>query len=389
MKGRDRAVETKAIHAGEPRPRIAGAVAMPIFQTSTYDYAGETDYHEIRYARLSNSPNHLALHAKLAALESGEAALVTASGMAAISSALLTVLRSGDHLLAQDCLYGGTHSLVTKDLPGLGISHTLIDRKDRAAWEAALRPNTKAIYVETITNPLLQVADLEGVVTFAREHGLVSIIDNTFASPVNFRPPEIGFDLSVHSATKYLNGHNDLVAGAIVGSRDMIQRIKNLLDHLGGSLDPHACFLLHRGLKTLAVRVRHQSASAGRIAEWLAGQPAIAAVHYPGLAGHPDHEIAARLFDGYGGMLSFELEGDLARTERFLARLEIPIVAPSLGGVDSLIIRPAAAAHIGLSPEERAAAGITDTLIRFSVGLEATEDLIEDLERALAAKGDA
>jgi cystathionine beta-lyase/cystathionine gamma-synthase len=358
---------------------------MPIFQSSTYDYEGETDYHAIRYARLSNSPNHLALHAKLAALENAEAALVTASGMAAISGVLLSVLRSGDHVVAQDCLYGGTHSLITKALPAYGISHTLVDRKDREAWERALRPETKAIYVETLTNPLVQIPDLEGVVEFARANGLVSIIDNTFASPVNFRPAEIGFDLSVHSATKYLNGHNDLIAGAVIGSADHVQRTKHLHDHMGGSLDPHACFLLHRAIKTLGVRVRRQNESAGRIAGFLAEHPATKAVHYPGLASHEEHELALRLFDGTGGMLSFELDGDVERAERFLAALEIPIVAPSLGGVDSLIIRPAAAVHVALSAEERAASGISDTLIRFSVGLEDADDLIADLEKALAA----
>ena len=383
MSNDDLAIDTKAIHAGEPRPRVAGAIAMPVFQSSTFEYAGETDYHDIKYARLSNSPNHLALHAKLAALENAEAALVTASGMAAISGALLTVLHAGDHLLAQDCLYGGTHSLVTKDLPGLGITHTLIDRADRDAWQRALQPNTKVIYVETLTNPLMQVPDLEGVVEFARENGLVTMIDNTFASPVNFRPAELGFDLSLHSATKYLNGHNDLIAGAVIGSAELVAGVKRSHDHFGGSLDPHACFLLHRGLKTLGVRIRQQNASATRIASFLEAHGEVSRVNYPGLSSHPEHGLAKRLFDGFGGMLSFELQGDVDRAERFLSALEIPVVAPSLGGVDSLIIRPAAAVHVGLTPEERAASGISDTLIRFSVGLEDAADLIADLERAL------
>ncbi len=376
-------IETKVIHGGEPRPRILGSVTMPIFQTSTYDYAGETEYHDIRYARLSNSPNHIVLHAKLAALENGEAALVTASGMAAISGALLGVLCAGDHFLALDCLYGGTHNLVTKNLPGLDISHTLIDGHDSEAWERSLRPNTKAIYVETLTNPLLQIPDLRGIVDFAKAKGLVSIVDNTFASPVNFRPLELGFDLSVHSATKYLNGHSDLIAGAVIGSAELVGRIKQLLDHLGGSLDPHACFLLHRGLKTLVLRVRHAAASAGRIAEFLEAHPSVSAVNYPGLPSHDQHDLARELLDGYGGMLSFELEGDVERAERFLSRLTIPIVAPSLGGAESLIIRPAAAVHVGLTPEEREASGISDALIRFSVGLEAADDLIADLGQAL------
>ena len=215
----DAHIETKLIHAGEPQPRIGGAVSMPIFQSATFEYAGQDSYHDLKYIRLNNTPNHVALHQKLAALENAEAALVTASGMAAISTTLLTFLCAGDHLLAQDCLYGGTYDFITKDLPGWGIACDFIDGDNPDSWQRLLRPNTKAIYMETMTNPLLQVADLEAIVAFAREHGLVSIIDNTFASPVNFRPPERGFDLSLHSCTKYLNGHSDIVAGAVIGPR--------------------------------------------------------------------------------------------------------------------------------------------------------------------------
>jgi cystathionine beta-lyase/cystathionine gamma-synthase len=236
-------LETKAVHTGEPEPRIEGAVVMPIFQSSTYLYGGETDYHDIRYVRLSNSPNHEVLHAKLAALENGEDALVTASGMAAISAAMLSLLSTGEHMLALDCLYGGTHNFVTKDLPDLGIGHTFVDGHDHSGWEAALRPETRLIYVETLTNPLIQMPDLPGVVEFARHHGLTAVVDNTFASPVNFRPPEMGFDLSIHSATKYLNGHTDLAAGALIGRADLVASVKRRLDHLGGLLDPHACYL--------------------------------------------------------------------------------------------------------------------------------------------------
>lgn len=380
-----RSLDTKVVHAGEPEPRIEGAVAMPVFQSSTYLFAGEEEYHDIRYVRLNNSPNHLALHAKLAALENGEAALVAASGMAVIAATILSLLESGDHLLALDCLYGGTHNLLTKDLPGFRIEHSFIDGHDRSTWEAALRPETRAIYVETLTNPLIQLPDLEGIVEFAREHDLVSIVDNTFASPVNFRPPEVGFDLSIHSATKYLNGHTDIAAGALIGRRDLIDRIKHRLDHLGGVLDPHACFLLHRGIKTLPVRVRHQNRSALRIAEFLEDHPAAEKVNYPGLASHPNRDLASRLLDGYGGMLSFELAGGLEAAERFMAKLTIPILAPSLGGTESLVVRPAAAVHVGLSEEERAASGISDALIRLSVGLEDADDLIDDFRQALAA----
>ena len=288
---------------------IAGAVEAPIFQSATFEYRGEKRYDDVRYLRLNNTPNHLQLHAKLAELEGSEAALVTASGMAAISTTLLTVLSAGDHLLAQSCLYGGTHDFVTREFAGLGLSVGFIDADRRDTWRAQLKPNTRAVYVEAMTNPLLEVADLKAVTEFARAHGLISIIDNTFASPVNFRPIEAGFDLSIHSATKYLNGHSDLVAGAVAGSAALIERIRHKANHLGGSLDPHAAFLLNRGLKTLALRVRYQNASALQIAQFLEAHPAVARVHYAGLESHPRHERARSLFAGFGGVLSFELKG--------------------------------------------------------------------------------
>jgi len=378
-----RHLETKLIHSGEPDPRICGAVSLPVFQSSTFEALGEPGYYDLKYIRLNNTPNHVTLHQKLAACENAEAALVTASGMAAISTGLLTLLSSGDHLLVQDCLYGGTHDFITQDLPAIGISFDFIDGNDPDSWRSKLRPDTKAIFVETMTNPLLQVGDLKAVVMFATEHGLVSLIDNTFASPVNFRPPEWGFDLSIHSCTKYLNGHSDIVAGAVIGRSDLIGPIARKLARLGGSLDPHACFLLYRGMKTLAVRMRYQNESAQRIAEFLTGHPSIEGVNYPGLKNHPGYERASELFDGFGGMMSFEIKGGLTAAERFLGRTTLPIVAPSLGGVEALITRPAATSHAGVSPSERQALGITDSLIRLSVGLESTEDMIEDLDQAL------
>ena len=378
-----RHIETKLIHAGEPSPRIDGAVSMPIFQTAMFESAGETSYHEIRYLRLNNTPNHVALHAKLAALENAEAALVTASGMAAISTALLTLLASGDHLLAQNCLYGGTHDLVTKDLGAYGITHDFFDASQPETWESKLRPTTKLLYVETIANPLLDVPDLEAVVKFAKAHGLVTLIDNTFASPVNFRPAELGFDLSLHSGTKYLNGHSDLVAGALIGRADLIQRVTHRLNHLGGTLDPHACFLLHRGLKTLALRVHYQNQSALTIAEFLQGHSSVRKVNYPGLASHPQHHIASDLLDGFGGMLSFEVDGGVEAAKRFMQKTRLPVIAPSLGGVETLLTRPAETSHSGLTPEERKRVGIADGLIRVSVGIEHPDDLIEDFQEAL------
>lgn len=237
--------------------------------------------------------------------------------------------------------------------------------------------------METITNPLMQVGDLKGLADFAAAHGLISMIDNTFATPVNFRPTEWGYDISLHSCTKYLNGHSDIVAGAVIGKADLLAAIGHKLIHLGGSLDPHACFLLHRGMKTLAVRLRHQNRSALTIAGFLAEHAAVEKVNYPGLADQPGHGRASQLLDGFGGMISFELNGGLPAAERFMQRVTIPIVAPSLGGVETLITRPAVTSHAGMSPAQRREAGIGDALIRLSVGIEDTTDLIEDLDKAL------
>ena len=321
---------------------------------------------------------------KLAALENAEAALVAASGMAAITTSLLTILSAGDHLLIQDCLYGGTHDFVTRDLASFGIHYSFINADEPAAWQEQLRPTTKAIYVESMTNPLLQVGDLEAAVRFAQEHSLVSMIDNTFASPVNFRPCEWGFDLSLHSATKYLNGHSDIVAGAVIGRAVLVERITHRLNHLGGTLDPHAAFLLHRGLKTLALRMRQHNESALRIARFLEEHPAVLRVNYPGLESHPRHERACRLFGGFSGMLSVELKGGLEASERFMKSVRLPVVAPSLGGVETLVTRPATTSHSGMSPEDRRRLGISDGLIRVSIGIESTNDLLEDFSRALS-----
>ena len=383
MSKKEQRIDTKLIHAGEARPRFGGAVAMPIFQSSTFESEGESDYHDIRYIRLNNTPNHQSLHRKLAALENAQDALVTSSGMAAITTALLTILSNGDHLLAHACLYGGSHDFINKDLPDLGISSDYVQMDNPQSWSEKLRSNTRAIYVETITNPLIQVADLEAVVEFARQHGLVTLIDNTFASPFNFRPAEWGFDLSLHSCTKYLNGHTDIVAGAVIGKGDWVDRIRRKLNHLGGTLDPHACFLLHRGMKTLALRMRHQNRSAQSMAEFLEGHPSVKQVNYPGLASHPQHLRARRLLDGCSGMISFELAGEAEEAERFIDALTLPVSAPSLGGVESLITRPALTSHSGMTAEQRSRAGVSDSLIRLSVGIEAVEDLIEDFEQAL------
>jgi cystathionine beta-lyase/cystathionine gamma-synthase len=384
LKNNYSSIETQLITAGEPEPRVMGAVGMPVFQSSTYEYAGEQSYHEIRYIRLNNTPNHIALNKKIAAIENGEAAMVAASGMAAISTALLAVLNRGDHLLAQNILYGGTFDFITKDFMNYGIEHDLIDCDNPDEWKSKLKPNTKAIYCESITNPMMQVGDLKAVVNFAKKNNLISLIDNTFTSPVNFKPLDLGFDLSLHSCTKYLNGHNDIVAGAVVGKAELIEKFTHKLNHLGGTLDPHACFLLHRGLKTLSLRVRYQNQSALKVAKFLDGHEKVAKVNYAGLESSKYYRRACELFIGCGGMMSFELKGGLQAAEKMINGLEIPIYAPSLGGVETLIILPSKTSHILLTPEERRSTGITEGLIRLSVGIENSDDLIADFNTALS-----
>jgi cystathionine beta-lyase/cystathionine gamma-synthase len=384
MSDKFKSIDTKLIHAGEPEPRVSGAVAMPIFQTAMFETFGGEGYHNVRYIRLNNTPNHDVLHAKLAALENAEKALVTASGMAAISTALLAALKMGDHLLIQDSLYGGTHALVRRDLPDWGIEYDFVDPNDPGSWESKLKPNTKVFYIEAISNPKMGVGNIKAVVEFAKAHKLTTMIDNTFTSPINFRPAEWDIDLSLHSGTKYLNGHSDIVCGAVIGKADWVDRIKLKLDHLGGTLDPHACFLLHRGLKTLGLRVRFQNDSALKIARFLESHPKVVKISYPGLESHPNHALARDLFDGFGGMLSFQIDGGLKEVDQLMRNVAIPVIAPSLGGVESLLTRPAATSHASLSPEDREEAGVPDTMVRMSVGIEDPDDIIADLDRALA-----
>lgn len=382
-------LSTRLVHAGEPSPRIGGALSAPVFQTSTYETGDEASCQDVRYHRLNNSPNHRILTEKLAAVEETEDALVTASGMAAISAALLSCLGAGDHLLVQRGVYGGTHTLLTDDLAALGIRHTFVDGRDPGQWERALQDRTRAFYAEAITNPLLEVGELAAVADFARAHGLTAIMDATFATPVNFRPARWGYDLVVHSATKYLNGHSDLVAGVVAGRAGAMERVRHRMNHLGGCLSPHGCFLLYRGLKTLDLRVRAQNRGAMAVAAALEAHPAVSMVRYPGLAGDPSHERARAFFTrdnpggGYGGMVSFELAGGAAAADALVAALRLPIYAPSLGGVETLITLPARTTHLGMRPEERAAAGISDGLVRISVGIEDPEDLVRDLRQAL------
>jgi cystathionine gamma-synthase/cystathionine gamma-lyase/cystathionine beta-lyase len=383
MNADDESMETLAVHSGERRPGPEGSVVYPIYQGTVYSVEPGTGYHDISYIRLNTTPSQRYLHDKLAALEGAQAAVATASGMAAVTTTLLSVLRAGDHLLASDCLYGGTHDFLTHHAEDLGWRYTFVDVHDPGTWAAARTPQTKAFLVETITNPLMRVGLLREIAEFSRREGLLTVIDNTFATPVNFRPLRVGFDLCFHSATKYLGGHSDLVAGAVMGRAELIDRVRKTLNHFGGSLDPHAGFLVARGIKTLALRVRAQNDNAMALAGFLAGHPEVTAVNYPGLASHPDHGHAAELMSGFGGMLSLRLRGGAAAAQALLDAVRLPYVAPSLGGVETLITRPATTSHAGMSPQERDRLGITADLIRVSCGIEGTQDLIADFDQAL------
>ena len=383
MHGNGESMDTVAVHGGEPRPGPEGSAVFPIYQGTVFEVEPGTGYHDLKYIRLNSTPSQRYLHDKLAVLEGAEAAVATSSGMAAVTTILLSLMRAGDHLLASDCLYGGTHDFLTGRAADLGWSFSFVDAGRPETWEAARTDRTKVFLVETITNPLMRVGLLDQVADFGRREGIVTVIDNTFASPVNFRPLQAGFDLVFHSATKYLGGHSDLVAGAVMGGADLIERVRKTINLFGGSLDPHAGFLLARGIKTLALRVQAQNANALALARFLQDHPGVAAVNYPGLASHPDHAHAEKLLSGFGGMLSLRLHGGEQAAQALLDAVTLPYVAPSLGGVETLITRPVATSHAGMSLEDRERLGITADLIRISSGIEGIQDLVGDFAQAL------
>src|SRR6516165_6555934 len=335
--GNGQSMDTVAVHGGEPRPGPDGSAVFPIYQGTVYEVEPGTGYHDLKYIRLNSTPSQRYLHDKLAALEGAEAAVATSSGMASVTTILLSLMRAGDHLLASDCLYGGTHDFLTGHAADLGWSFSFVDGGRPETGEAARTDRTKVFLVETITNPLMRVGLLDQVADFGRREGIVTVIDNTFASPVNFRPLQTGFDLVFHSATKYLGGHSDLVAGAVMGGADLIEQVRKTINLFGGSLDPHAGFLLARGIKTLALRVQAQNANALALARFLQDRPAVAAVNYPGLTSHPDHAHAEKLLSGFGGMLSLRLHGGEQAAQALLDAVTLAYVAPSLGGVETLI----------------------------------------------------
>jgi cystathionine beta-lyase/cystathionine gamma-synthase len=381
---------TQAVHMGEKRHGIGGPVVTPIVQSATFTFESVAEmkrWAEGRsqvdiYTRYSN-PTLRVAEAKLAALEGGEAAMVMASGMAAIASGLLTFLGSGDEVIATRQLYGGTYRLLRDIFPRLGIKVHYVG-SGLEGVEQLVTPRTRVLYTETPTNPTLSIVDLRRAAALARRFGLISIVDNTFASPVLQRPLGLGFDLVCHSATKYLGGHSDIIAGAVVGRRRLLRKIWKTMIHLGGSLDPGAGYLLLRGIKTLPARVERQSATASALARFLEKHPRVARAHYPGLPSHPQHRLARRQMSAFGGMLAFDLKGGLPAARRFCQRIRVFLLAGSLGGVESLAVLPIYTSHHHMSRQELEAAGVTPGTVRLSVGLEDPADLLADLKQALA-----
>jgi cystathionine beta-lyase/cystathionine gamma-synthase len=376
-------LSTRAIHGDPERLPDWTPVARPIFQSSTFtNPVGSTA--EVLYTRYGNNPNQVAIGQRLARLEGAEAALFVASGMGATALAHLAVLRPGDHLIASDWIYGGVHRLFAEEFGRFGIEVTFVDPLRSRSWKEALRKNTRALFVETPTNPLLRVLDLEPIATLAKAEGLALLVDSTFASPILFRPLEHGADIVIHSATKYLNGHSDVIAGAVAGSEAVIEEVRRLMQLWGQALDPHAAWLVERGMRTLAIRMPRHSATGLAVAEWCTRQPQVTTVHYPGLPSHRDHKTAQRVLEGFGGMLGLELKGGARAAERFLSALTIAAHAPSLGGVETLVSEPRLTSHRNLSAEDRTRAGIPDGFLRISLGLEDADDLIADFAQALA-----
>jgi cystathionine gamma-synthase len=385
---------TQAVHAGEEKRKPHGALTTPIVQTSTYTFADTAEIldfmhrkaagnPEVRdeYGRYSN-PTQRAAEGKIATLEGGEKALLFASGMSAITTTLAALLSSGDHLiLISDC-YHRTREFALSFLSRWGIETTLVSPDEPAALATAIRPDTRLLFAEMPTNPYLRVLNLSKMVQIARQQALITVVDSTFATPINLRPLAHGVDLVIHSATKYLGGHNDLLAGTVIGSRESLSSIEQARGVMGGMSNPNDAYLLLRGLKTLDLRVRRQNENGKRVARFLAGHPAVRRVYYPGLPGHPDYEIARQQMTGFGGVVSFEIEGDMDKTGRFIDRLRLPYIGPTLGGVESIVQQPAAL--FSLDREARQAAGLKDNLVRYALGIEDADDLIADLDQALA-----
>lgn len=388
---------TLSVHGGDNRDRAHRAIPMPIIQAATYAFANTQDLIQFMTRRAQGTPEHgredygrygnptvQAVERKVAALEGADDAVLFSSGMAAATSLLLASLPTGAHIVMTDDCYRRTRQFCLIFLARLGIETTVVPMGDYEALENAIIPKrTRFIISESPTNPYLRIADLERIGEIGRRYKVRTMIDGTFASPINQRPLDYGIDYIVHSATKYLGGHHDLLAGIVVGNKDRIAALRDARGVLGGIVDPQCAYLLERGLKTLGLRVAKQNDNALQIAHYLEGHPAIERVWYPGLESHPDHDIAIKQMNGFGGVVSFEVRGDLMTTASFIDALQIPYIAPSLGGVDSLIEQPAIMSYFEKSTEERLAVGIKDNLVRFAIGVEDAQDLIADLDQAL------
>lgn len=376
MKNDNLGINTICTHVGEVEDTQFKGAISPLFMATSYAYDG---MEAKRYPRSFNSPNQVALSKKIAALEKCEAGMIFSSGMAAISHTLLALLNKGDHIVFPQTLYGGSYNFIVKDFDRFGIEYTFTNGFAKRDFEAAIKPNTKMIYTETPSNPLMILTDIEMIVALAKKHHCLTMIDNTFASPINQNPATFGIDIIMHSATKYMGGHSDISAGAIATSQEIINKILATSINLGGHLSDYTVWLLERSIKTMALRVKQQSRNAKKIATWLEKQPQVAKVYYPGLPSHPDHDLAKKQMKKYGAMLSFELIKTMdAKT--FMRKLSLIKYSMSLAGVESTILSPAETSHALLSPEERKAQGISEGLLRFSVGIEETEDLIADLK---------
>ena len=373
---------TLALHAGAEAREADQPVVSPIYQS--VNFVQEVGTAEgLRYPRYGNAPNAEIVQRRVAALEGAEAAVLLASGMGATACALLALLRPGDHLLASGWIYGGTQQLFTQEFATFGIDVTLVDPTETRVWRRKMRKETRAIFLETPVNPTCRVLDLRPVSHFTHEEGIALVVDSTFASPVNLRPLEHGADVVIHSATKFLNGHHDVLGGVVCGTEAYVEEVRRKMMLWGQAPDPFSAWLLERGLKTLDVRVRRQNENALQIAEWCAGRKEFKRVHYPGLTSHPDHDVARTLLDGFGGMMALELTGGARGAERFLRKLKLVQHAPSLGGVDSLVSEPRFTSHAHVDAEERTRAGVPDGFLRISVGIESAIDLIADIEQAL------
>ena len=379
MKHNNKGINTICTHVGELKDNEYKGSVSPLYMSTSYAF---DDVDIKRYPRYFNTPNQKALSQKVAALEHAEDAMIFGSGMAAVSTALLAFLKAGDHVVLQNMLYGGTHNLVTKQFENFGISYSFTEGLKQSDFEAKIKKNTKVIYIETPSNPLLTITDLAAVTNIAKKHKLVSMIDNTFASPVNQNPIDFGIDVIIHSATKYMGGHSDICAGAVASSKVNMERIFQLAINLGGSLSDYTVWLLERSIKTMGIRVKSQNENAMRLAEYLDGNANIRQVNYPGLTSHPDHALAKSQMHGFGGMLSFELKESIDATE-FRKELKLIKSSMSLAGVESTVLSPTQTSHALLSEEDRIKQGIADGLIRFSIGIEEPEDLIADIEQAL------